>query len=31
MANYAALPYYMQQQQQPGYGKDASQLNVSQA
>lgn len=29
MANYATLPYYMQQQQQPGYGKDASQLNVS--
>lgn len=31
MANYAALPYYMQQPIQPGYGTPAPQLNVSQA
>ena len=31
MANYATLPYYMQQQAQPGYGTPAQQLNVSQA
>jgi hypothetical protein len=31
MANYATLPYYMQQPSPTGYGKDASQLNVSQA
>ena len=33
MANYAALPYYMQPQPQiqPGYGTPAPQLNISQA
>jgi hypothetical protein len=31
MANYATLPYYMQQPTQTGYGTPAPQLNVSQA
>jgi hypothetical protein len=31
IANYAALPYYMQQPTQTGYGTPAPQLNVSQA
>lgn len=31
LGNYAALPYYMQQSAQPGYGTPAPQLNVSQA
>ena len=31
MANYATLPYYMQQPTQQGYGTPAPQLNVSQA
>jgi hypothetical protein len=31
MANYATLPYYMQQPTQTGYGTPAQQLNVTQA
>jgi len=31
MANYATLPYYMQQPTQPGYGTPAPQLNITQA
>jgi hypothetical protein len=31
MANYATLPYYMQQPTQPGYGTPAPGLNITQA